>query len=63
MNLKSPDKNYNEDDEINLEEKEKNIEKFNDYIGKNYIGKKRNKILDDDYRPSRRPGGRKRLPR
>ena len=50
MNLKSPDKNYNEDedDEINLEEKEKNIEKFNDYIGKNYIGKKRNKILDDD---------------
>ena len=47
MNLKSQDKNYNEDedDEINLEEKQKNIEKFNDYIGKTILVKKGIKIL------------------
>ena len=63
MNLNSPDKTFNvdEDDEIDIEEKEKNIEKFMNFLGKNYIkreekneeknenkfiGKKRNKILD-----------------
>ena len=65
MNLNSPDKTFNvdEDDEIDIEEKEKNIEKFMNFLGKNYIkrndkneeknenkfiGKKRNKILDDE---------------
>ena len=61
MNLNSPDKSYNVDDEdeIDIEEKERNIEKFMDFLGKNYykkeeknenkyIGKKRNKILEDD---------------
>ena len=61
MNLNSPDKSYNVDDEdeIDIEEKERNIEKFLDFLGKNYykkeeknenkyIGKKRNKILEDD---------------
>ena len=65
MNLNSPDKtfNFDEDDEIDIEEKEKNIEKFMNFLGKNYIkrndkneeknenkfiGKKRNKILDDE---------------
>ena len=65
MNLNSPDKTFNvdEDDEIDIEEKEKNIEKFMNFLGKNYIkreekneeknenkfiGKKRNKILEDE---------------
>ena len=61
MNLNSPDKSYNVDDEdeIDIEEKERNIEKFMDFLGKSYykkeeknenkyIGKKRNKILEDD---------------
>ena len=65
MNLNSPDKTYNinEDDEIDMEQKEKNIDKFMNYLGKNYqkkedkkdkdkentfLGKKRNKILEDD---------------
>ena len=67
MNLNSPDKTYNlnEDDDIDMEQKEKNIDKFMNYLGKNYqkkednkekekekenklIGKKRNKILEDD---------------
>ena len=61
MNLNSQDKSYNVDDEdeIDIEEKERNIEKFMDFLGKNYykkeeknenkyIGKKRNKILEDD---------------
>lgn len=61
MNLNSPDKisNPNEDDEIDIEQKEKNIDKFMNHLGKNYqkkenqkddkfIGKKRNKILEDD---------------
>ena len=67
MNLNSPDKSYNlnEDDDIDMEQKEKNIDKFMNYLGKNYqkkednkekekekenkfIGKKRNKILEDD---------------
>ena len=39
MNLNSPDKTFNvdEDDEIDIEEKEKNIEKFMNFLGKNYI--------------------------
>ena len=61
MNLNSPEKisNPNEDDEIDIEQKEKNIDKFMNHLGKNYqkkenqkddkfIGKKRNKILEDD---------------
>ena len=61
MNLNSTEKinNSNEDDEIDLEQKEKDIDKFMNYLGKNFqkkedkkenkfIGKKRNKILEDD---------------
>ena len=61
MNLNSSDKSYklNEDDEIDMEEKEKNVDKFMEHLGKNFqskkeednnkiLGKKR-KILDDSF--------------
>jgi hypothetical protein len=43
MNLNSPDKTYNlnEDDDIDMEQKEKNIDKFMNYLGKNYQKKRR----------------------
>ena len=65
MNLNSPDKDYelDDEDEIDLEEKEKNVDKFMEFLGKNYqskeenkenkdnkmIGKKRNKVLEDSF--------------
>ena len=65
MNLNSPDKSFKLDDseEDDLENKEKNVDKFMNHLGKNYhakeekkekkenkyVGKKRNKILEDSF--------------
>lgn len=62
MNLNSPDKSLNLDDEVDMEQKEKDIDRFMAHLGKNYhkieekedkkenefIGKKRNKKIVDD---------------
>ena len=65
MNLNSPDKSFKLDDseEDDMENKEKNVDKFMNHLGKNYhakeekkekkenkfVGKKRNKILEDSF--------------
>jgi len=66
MNLNSPDKSFKLDDseEDDMENKEKNVDKFMNHLGKNYhakeekkekkennkfVGKKRNKVLEDSF--------------
>ena len=60
MNLNSPDKSLELDEDIDMEQREKDIDRFMDHLGKNFykkeekkenelIGKKRNnKVLEDD---------------
>ena len=50
MNLNCPDKEYqlNGEDEIDLEEKEKNIDKFMQFLGKNYRGVEEEDKEDND---------------
>lgn len=49
MNLNSSDKSYklNEDDEIDMEEKEKNVDKFMEHLGKNFQSKKEEENKDN----------------